>query len=246
MNVFQKIFHLFQYGRPNRPITRASLDEEVFAYRERRYGSYELRKNQPWYLLTATGIVMSAMMCAVFVPIRMGWVQQDDSLEERIPLPRIISCSLTPPPPPPIHCGNYHFVDYRIPKPVAAAEVSVVEAEEEWMLSEPEESVDPSLPDIDDFLISEKEPRSLNMTEVVKNIGYPQIARDAGIQGSVVVRVLIDHEGNYLRHQVINREHPILSREVEKHVSELRFEPAIQGGKPIAFWVNVPFVFKGV
>ncbi|MEL6592497.1 MAG: energy transducer TonB, partial [Bacteroidota bacterium] len=75
-------------------------------------------------------------------------------------------------------------------------------------------------------------------------IGYPQIARDAGIEGNVVVRVLVDKRGNYDKHKIITQVHPILTKAVEEHISKLQFTPAIQGGKPIKFWVNIPFNFK--
>ncbi|MCB0842763.1 MAG: energy transducer TonB, partial [Bacteroidetes bacterium] len=83
----------------------------------------------------------------------------------------------------------------------------------------------------------------VNINDIKKLIGYPQIARDASIQGMVVVRVLVDKNGNYAKHKVTNEVHPILSRAVEEHVNKLKFTPAIQGGKPIKFWVNIPFNF---
>ncbi|RMG18094.1 MAG: TonB family protein [Bacteroidetes bacterium] len=99
-------------------------------------------------------------------------------------------------------------------------------------------------PDINAFIFAEEEPKPINMGDIQKAIGYPQIARDAGIEGVVVVRVLVDELGNYSRHKVINQVHPILTKAVEEHVNKLKFTPAIQGGKPIKFWVNIPFNFK--
>ncbi len=99
-------------------------------------------------------------------------------------------------------------------------------------------------PDINEFVFAEEEPTPVNMADIQKLIGYPQIARDAGIEGTVVVRVLVDKSGNYDRHRVINQVHPILTKAVEEHIDKLRFSPAIQGGKPIPFWVNIPFNFK--
>lgn len=99
-------------------------------------------------------------------------------------------------------------------------------------------------PDINEFVFAEEEPTPVNMDDIKKVIGYPQIARDAGIEGTVVVRVLVDKKGNYDKHRVINGVHPILTKAVEEHIGKLKFSPAIQGGKPIPFWVNIPFNFK--
>ncbi|MEZ4826844.1 MAG: TonB family protein [Bacteroidia bacterium] len=96
---------------------------------------------------------------------------------------------------------------------------------------------------IEDFLVPDEEPQAVNLDDIKKLIGYPTMARDAGIQGMVVVRILVDKKGNYSKHKVIKDVHPILSSAVETHISKLRFTPAIQGKKPIQFWVNVPFNF---
>ncbi|MEM6345038.1 MAG: energy transducer TonB [Bacteroidota bacterium] len=95
-----------------------------------------------------------------------------------------------------------------------------------------------------EFIYAEKEPQVLNMGDVAAKIEYPQLARDAGIEGIVIVRVLVDEEGNYEKHKFIEKIHPILSDQVEAHVHELKFSPALQDGKPIKFWVNIPFGFK--
>ncbi len=99
-------------------------------------------------------------------------------------------------------------------------------------------------PDINAFVFAEEEPQPVNLADIQKAIGYPQIARDAGIQGNVVVRILVDEKGSYNKHKVLNSVHPILEKAVEDKIAQLRFTPAIQGGKPIKFWVNVPFAFK--
>jgi len=99
-------------------------------------------------------------------------------------------------------------------------------------------------PDVNAFIVVEEEPQPVNMGDIKKAVGYPQVARDAGIQGNVVVRVLVDPKGNYKRHVVLNGVHPVLEKAVEKELPNLRFTPAIQGGKPIQFWVNIPFSFK--
>ncbi|MEO0896383.1 MAG: energy transducer TonB [Bacteroidota bacterium] len=94
------------------------------------------------------------------------------------------------------------------------------------------------------FIVPDQQPECINLSDIKKLIGYPQIARDAGIKGSVVVRILIDKKGRYEKHIVLNTAHPILSKAVEKQLPNLRFTPAIQGKKPIYFWVNVPFNFE--
>lgn len=98
-------------------------------------------------------------------------------------------------------------------------------------------------PDYHAFVIVQEQPRPINMDEIRKKIGYPIVLRD-GIEGVVMFRILVDENGNYVRHIVSKSAHPLLQAEVEKYVKELHFTPAIQAGKPIKFWVNIPFTFK--
>lgn len=109
------------------------------------------------------------------------------------------------------------------------------------LVEEPKTDNDPP---IDVVIFGAEEPRAINMNDIRNLVGYPQIARDAGIEGMVVLRVLIDERGNYVRHKVIKQAHPILAEACEQKVNRLKFTPAIQGNRPIKFWVNVPFSFK--
>ena len=90
----------------------------------------------------------------------------------------------------------------------------------------------------------DSEPVPVNLNEVRKILTYPQLAKDAGISGTVVLRIIVDKHGNYRSHKVLNGVHPILLKAVEKEVSNLLFSPAIWQGKPVPFHVNIPFRFE--
>lgn len=94
------------------------------------------------------------------------------------------------------------------------------------------------------FVHVDEEPVPVNINEIAKLIGYPAVARQAGIEGNVIVRILVNKSGAYKKHKVIKDPHPLLTEVVEKHLDKLKFTPAIQGGRPIQFWVNVPFDFR--
>ncbi|MDX1907278.1 MAG: energy transducer TonB [Bacteroidia bacterium] len=175
-----------------------------------------------------------------------------------------------PPPPPKTPPPQVKTVSFQIPEPAPEEEVDENEtikemeelkdapnigledkegAEEGFFTGEIDATGEPEVivdntPKIDDFIFAEEEPKPVNMDDIKKLVGYPPIARDAGIQGQVVVRVLVDKKGNYSKHRIINQVHPVLAKAVEEHIAKLRFTPAIQGGKPIQFWVNIPFNFK--
>ena len=99
-------------------------------------------------------------------------------------------------------------------------------------------------PDITEWDAEADEPTPLNLDFVKKLVGYPGEAKEAGIKGTVVARILVDKEGNYRKHKMLKSIHPILKNTVEQHLHKLRFRPAMKDGKPIMYWVNIPFKFK--
>lgn len=191
-------------------------------------------------------------------------------LEELPPPPPLNEDTPPPPPPPQAPPPQVRTVEFRVPEPVPEEEAeedqemkTVEELEDAPNFgSEDKEGEDIGVPigdigdgdvpevivdndpGINDFVSVEQEPVPVNINDIKSLIGYPQIARDAGIQGQVVVRVLVDKTGNYDRHKVVKSVHPILDEAVQAHLSKLKFTPAIQGGRPIKFWVNIPFNFK--
>lgn len=114
-------------------------------------------------------------------------------------------------------------------------------------LRQPEEVIgeaEQEFPPIEGYLPVDEEPKPINLNELYKEIGYPQIARDASIEGMVVARIMIDEEGQYLEHEIIQEAHVILSIAVEKQLPKLKMTPALKDGVPVKYWVNIPFNFK--
>ncbi|MEZ4773648.1 MAG: caspase family protein [Bacteroidia bacterium] len=104
-------------------------------------------------------------------------------------------------------------------------------------------------PDFHWFIYAELEPKALNYGEVLSLIGdplepFPKKGDTKKIKVSVIVRILVDDHGNYVRHRVINDGHPIVSKAIVPHLPKLIFTPAIQHGKPIYYWVNMGFHFE--
>lgn len=99
-------------------------------------------------------------------------------------------------------------------------------------------------PSPDAFIRVSEEPKPLNLQKIVNKMGYPEEARKQKIEGQVIVRVMLDKEGNYQKHVIVRRAHPLLVQAVEEHISMIKFSPAIQDNKPVQFWMNIPFNFR--
>ncbi len=124
------------------------------------------------------------------------------------------------------------------PLDFSAEDVEVIEREESEVES------DDSIPGINDFVLLDKEPVPLNLNEIKGQIGYPKKAKDQELEGKVVVRILLDRQGNYNRHSLYSDPHPILSRAVTSQIPNLKCTPGMRSGKPVWCWVTIPFDFR--
>jgi len=109
---------------------------------------------------------------------------------------------------------------------------------------QPAEVVEEPEPDPNAFIAVEKEPAPVNLDEIKRRIVYPPLLKEAGVQGKVVVRILVGKDGKYIKHQVLRSSHKLFTEAVEKEIQNLEFTPAIQAGKPIKLWVTIPFDFR--
>lgn len=101
------------------------------------------------------------------------------------------------------------------------------------------------VPTIDEVVSIMIPPQTINLAEVTGMIGYPRKARELGIKGTVKVRILVDKEGDYVRHKIMSSPHKILAESVNKNIHKIMFTPAIgPDRKPTMYWVNVPVHFE--
>ena len=73
---------------------------------------------------------------------------------------------------------------------------------------------------------------------------YPSLARDAGVEGLVVVDVLIGTNGRVIRAELV-RDHsvPMLDPYALEAARRWTFRPAISGGHAVPYWFRIPFRF---
>lgn len=73
---------------------------------------------------------------------------------------------------------------------------------------------------------------------------YPIRARRRGLQGTVILKVLVDTGGGVLDLRLARSSgHRILDRAAMKSVRSWRFTPGMSGGRPKQMWVRVPVRF---
>jgi protein TonB len=72
---------------------------------------------------------------------------------------------------------------------------------------------------------------------------YPELARKAGMQGKVFVKILIDKEGKVKRAVVIQGLE-IFHEAATSAVVQWIFKPAIQHDRPVMVWMVIPVNFQ--
>jgi protein TonB len=95
-------------------------------------------------------------------------------------------------------------------------------------------------PDPDTIKVVEKEPHLVEGPAPV----YPQLAREAQIEGTVIVRVLVGKDGKVKETLLVRSAHDLLDRAALAATRDYVFTPAVQNGRPVAVWVSIPFRFR--
>jgi protein TonB len=98
-------------------------------------------------------------------------------------------------------------------------------------------------PGIDEFIPVEKQP-DVDLAELQKKVEYPDMARRAGIEGTVIIRVLVDKDGSARRMVVQSSDSELLNEAAKKAVKKATFTPAIQNNEPVMCWVSIPIKFQ--
>lgn len=95
-----------------------------------------------------------------------------------------------------------------------------------------------------EFVYREVDPVALN--DINPQPGYPEMARKAGVNGSVHVWVLVGEKGEVRDWHVVDVK-PVglgFEDEVARVIPRWRFTPALQDNRAVAVWVAIPFKFR--
>lgn len=81
------------------------------------------------------------------------------------------------------------------------------------------------------------------MAELVEHIRYPESARDAGIEGRVMVQFVVDETGVITSPSVFQSVHPDLDAAALAALEEVSFRPGVHEGEPAKVRMILPFSF---
>lgn len=131
--------------------------------------------------------------------------------------------------------------------PVEVKEASEEEAEQEEVeiaptteFNELEVPPPPKTEEAYEFYAVEIKPQLVKWVEPK----YPELARKAGIEGRVFVKVLVDTLGNVVSAEVVRSTNPVFDEAALKAARQCKFKPGYQRDRPVRVWMVIPFHFK--
>ena len=96
------------------------------------------------------------------------------------------------------------------------------------------------LPKFGDYVYVEELPEAITKVQPI----YPEMARDAGVDGTVTVQALVGKDGKVKDTKVVKSDSQMLNQSAVVAVQQWVFKPALSNNKPVAVWVAVPVRFS--
>lgn len=104
--------------------------------------------------------------------------------------------------------------------------------------------------DADFFIIVEEMPsfpggQKALMEFMGKNIKYPTVSQETGVQGKVIVQFVVDKDGSIINPIVVRSIDPYLDKEALRVIKSMpKWKPGMQRGKAVRVKYTVPVTFK--
>jgi periplasmic protein TonB len=118
--------------------------------------------------------------------------------------------------------------------------VSVQGGKSNDVVEQPEIKMDEEEPELDAFVPVEKLPVPITQVQPV----YPDMARRAGVEGVVWVKILLDKQGRAKKAVIVKSDTDIFNDVTLEAAMKWVFTPAVMNNGPVMVWVSVPFRFR--
>lgn len=200
-------------------------------------------------VLAETGLLLSLGMLLILFRVPMEveqefvvpeYQQVTVELEEIEQTEHIEKPPAPPRPPVPIEVPNDEVLEDEILD--IDAEIDIDEEVELPPPPPPAKGGEEEEPEI--FIVVEEMPEIIGgLASLYSVLEYPELARKAGIEGQVVVQFVIEVDGTPSNLRVIKSANDILDAEALRAVSQLKFKPGRQRGKPVRVKYAMPVRF---
>lgn len=245
------------------------FDEIVFDHRNKEYGAYVLRRNYRRNVIISLFIGLILMAVLVIIPFLNARAadSRNNRTEKKVnviitamekPIEKVVIPEKQP------QSREEAKVDKYVPPEVVDSvsdkDLGLMTADEAWEkikndtvidlpteinpeIVEPEKEQEP-------FIIVQEMPEYPGGIEallkyVMSNVVYPDICRENGIQGKVIVKFCVTAKGGVSMISILKGVDPELDKEVIRVIETLpAFRPGKQSGKPVPVWFMLPVLFR--
>jgi periplasmic protein TonB len=91
----------------------------------------------------------------------------------------------------------------------------------------------------------DKQPEPIGgIEQILKNIVYPISAKEAGIEGKVLVKATIDENGYVTETSILKSVNEDFDKAAMDAIKKTKFTPGIKDNKPVKAEVVIPIMFK--
>ena len=107
----------------------------------------------------------------------------------------------------------------------------------------------PRFPGCEDQGLSKTEKKECSDKKMLEfiysNLTYPEVAKKNGIEGRVILKFMVNVDGNVSKVEVLRDPGAGCGEEAERIVKMMpRWRPGMQRGKPVKVWFTLPVSFK--
>lgn len=79
---------------------------------------------------------------------------------------------------------------------------------------------------------------------IMKNVVYPEFAKEEGVQGKVIVKLIVDEKGNVSKTEVVQSVNEELDKAAVDAIKKTKFTPAMKDNKAVKSEIFIPVMFK--
>jgi protein TonB len=198
-------------------------------------------------LIVSLGVLISLFRAQIHV--QSGGADIMLSEQELVQMEEIVQTHQIerPPPPPrppvPVEVPD----DTQLEEEILDLDVSLDLNETLTMLPPPPELPEEAevLPEPEIFVVVEEMPQVIGGDrKVYEYLEYPELARQAGMEGLVVVQIVVNEDGIPGSPTILRSAGEVLNKAAQDAVLQLRFTPGKQRGRPVRVRLSIPIRFQ--
>ena len=246
-----------------------SFDDLVFENRNKEYGAYSMRKKYNRTMMFAILVGAIIIGSAVITPYIFAKVNDNNNRRKLVEVSAVMEKladpnDAPPPPPPPPPPPTTAEAQVKFVAPVVVdslkvtdqsfatadeaqdvvknEDVNIVKVQQEEVIEQPKEE--------EVFFVVEEMPGFQGggiegfRNYVQKNLVYPEVAQENGIQGKVYISFVIEANGKITNVKVVRGVDPALDKAAVKAVEGgPNWTPGKQRGKPVRVTFTIPITF---